>query len=34
MGVLETAKQLNRRVETLPDDTMAERYAANRPLAA
>jgi glutamate dehydrogenase len=33
MGVLETAKQLNRKVETLPDDTtMAERYAANRPL--
>jgi glutamate dehydrogenase len=33
MNVLETSKQLNRKVEMLPDDTtMAERYAANRPL--
>ncbi|MDM9624468.1 NAD-glutamate dehydrogenase [Rhizobium sp. S152] len=33
MTVLEGAKQLNRKVETLPDDTvMAERYAAGKPL--
>jgi glutamate dehydrogenase len=33
MSVLETAKQLNRKVETLPDDqTFAERYANGRPL--
>jgi glutamate dehydrogenase len=33
MSVLEAAKQLNRKVETLPDDqTFAERYANNRPL--
>ncbi|OWW00983.1 NAD-glutamate dehydrogenase [Rhizobium sp. R72] len=33
MTVLEGAKQLNRKVETLPDDTvLAERYAAGRPL--
>lgn len=33
MTVLEGAKQLNRKVETLPDDTtMAERYATNKPL--
>ncbi|SCB47907.1 NAD-glutamate dehydrogenase [Rhizobium multihospitium] len=33
MSVLEAAKQLNRKVETLPDDqTFAERYANGRPL--
>ncbi|WP_412064327.1 NAD-glutamate dehydrogenase [Rhizobium sp. SYY.PMSO] len=33
MSVLEGAKQLNRKVETLPDDqTFAERYANGRPL--
>ncbi|MFK0165993.1 NAD-glutamate dehydrogenase [Rhizobium sp. NPDC090279] len=33
MNVLEAAKQLNRKVETLPDDqTFAERYANGRPL--
>jgi glutamate dehydrogenase len=33
MTVLEGAKQLNRKVETLPDDaTLAERYAASKPL--
>ncbi len=33
MSVLEGAKQLNRKVETLPDDpTLAERYAAGKPL--
>ncbi|MGV2102008.1 NAD-glutamate dehydrogenase [Rhizobium sp. 21-4511-3d] len=33
MTVLEGAKQLNRKVETLPDDaTLAERYAAGKPL--
>ncbi len=33
MTVLEGAKQLNRKVETLPDDTvMTERYAAGKPL--
>ncbi|MDL2399756.1 NAD-glutamate dehydrogenase [Rhizobium mayense] len=34
MSVLEAAKQLNRKVETLPDDqTFAERYANGRPLS-
>jgi glutamate dehydrogenase len=33
MTVLEGAKQLNRKVETLPDDTvLAERYTAGKPL--
>ncbi len=33
MTVLEAAKQLNRKVETLPDDTtLAERYAGGKPL--
>ncbi|QPB19602.1 NAD-glutamate dehydrogenase [Rhizobium sp. 007] len=33
MSVLEGAKQLNRKVETLPDEaTLAERYAAGKPL--
>ncbi|WP_267551237.1 NAD-glutamate dehydrogenase [Rhizobium rhizogenes] len=33
MSVLETAKQLSRKVETLPDEqTFAERYANGRPL--
>ncbi len=33
MTVFEGAKQLNRKVETLPDDTvLAERYAAGKPL--
>ncbi|MDB5523270.1 MAG: NAD-glutamate dehydrogenase [Rhizobium sp.] len=33
MTVLEGARQLNRKVETLPDDvTLSERYAAGRPL--
>jgi len=34
MSVLEAAKQLNRKVETLPDDqTFTERYANGRPLS-